>query len=72
MLSHMRRTPTCSLRGERYAAVTGEARPAYSQIQDDLGLTHVGHARGMPAASILDTAGEHVTNDRHHRRLEGD
>jgi hypothetical protein len=52
--------------------VTGEARPAHSQMQDDLFLTHVGHAMGMPAAPIIDTAGEHDTNDRRHGRLEGD
>jgi len=72
MLSHVRRTPIRSLRGERYAAGDRGARPAHSQMQDDSGLTHVGDAMGMPAAPIIDTAGGHDTNDRHHGRLEGD
>jgi hypothetical protein len=72
MLSHGRRTPTRSLRGERYAADDRGAKPAHSQMQDDLALTHVGHAMGMPAAPIIDTAGEHDTNDCRHGRLEGD
>jgi hypothetical protein len=51
--------------------VTGGTRPAHSQMQDDLDLTLVGHAMGMPAAPIIDTAGEPVMNDRRQRRLEG-
>jgi hypothetical protein len=41
-------------------------------MQDNLVLTHVRHAMGMPAAPIIDKAGEDDTNDRRHGRLEGD
>jgi len=71
MLSHVRRTPTRSLRGSAMQQVTGGTRPARSQMQDDLDLTLAGHAMGMPAAPIIDTAGEPVMNDRRQRRLEG-